>query len=153
MSVIGVYHCGLTVRDIERSIRFYTELIGLELAWRQESNTPYIERLTGVPGTHLLVAYLRPPGSDGPYVELLQYLAPPGTPVDTTPNNPGTGHVCFFVPDLDEAHARLTAAGVEFVSPPNLITAGVHEGSKTVYLLDPDGIRVELFERRHRPTP
>jgi catechol 2,3-dioxygenase-like lactoylglutathione lyase family enzyme len=148
VSAIGIYHCGLTVRDITQSIRFYTELIGLELAWRQESNTPYIERLTGVPGTHLLVAYLRPIGSEGPYLELLQYLAPPGAPVDTTPNNPGTGHVCFFVADLEATYARLRAADVEFVSPPNLITAGAHEGSKTVYCLDPDGIRVELFEHR-----
>lgn len=148
MSVIGVYHTGLTVSDIERSIAFYTELIGLEFVWRQESTSPYIAQLTGLPGTHLLVAYLRPPGSDGPYVELLQYLAPLGTLVDTTPNNPGTGHVCFFVDDLEEAYGRLRAADVTFVSPPNLISAGVHEGSKTVYLLDPDGIRVELFERR-----
>jgi catechol 2,3-dioxygenase-like lactoylglutathione lyase family enzyme len=150
VSVIGVYHSGLTVGEIERSIAFYTEMIGLELAWRQESTSPYIAQLTGLPGTHLLVAYLRPPGTDGPYVELLQYLAPSGTPVDTTPNNPGTGHVCFFVDDLDRAYDRLRAAGVTFVSPPNLISAGVHEGSKTVYLLDPDGIRVELFERKAR---
>ncbi len=148
MSATGIYHCGLTVRDIERSIAFYTEKIGLELAWQQESATAYIARLTGIPGTHLLVAYLRPRGTEGPYIELLQYLAPPGSPVDTTPNNPGTGHVCFFVEDLDATYERLEAEGVEFVSTPNVIAAGVHAGMKSVYLLDPDGIRVELFDRR-----
>src|SRR4051794_27378219 len=94
--VRGIYHVGLTVIDIERSIAFYCNVLGMELAWRQESQSPYIAQLTGLPGTHLLVAYLKPAGADGPFIELLQYLAPAGVKVDTTPNNPGTGHVCFF---------------------------------------------------------
>jgi catechol 2,3-dioxygenase-like lactoylglutathione lyase family enzyme len=147
MSVVGIYHAGLTVGDIERSIDFYCDLLGMKLAWRQSSDSPYISQLTGLAGTHLLVAYLRPQDSDGPYVELLQYIAPPGTPIDPTPNNPGTAHVCFFVEDLDREYDRLVETGVKFVSEPNLITAGVHAGSKTVYLYDPDGIRVELFQR------
>jgi catechol 2,3-dioxygenase-like lactoylglutathione lyase family enzyme len=147
MTVVGIYHTGLTVSDIERSIVFYRDHLGLELAWRQESDSPYISKLTGLPGTHLLVAYLRPPDSDGPYVELLQYLAPAGSAVDPTPNNAGTGHVCLLVDDLQAAYDRLSRSGVLFASEPNLITAGVHAGSKSVYLQDPDGIRVELFER------
>ena len=147
MTTIGVYHVGLTVRDIERSIAFYTELLGLELIWRQESDTPYISKLTGLPGTILRVAYLGVPGTDGPRIELLQYVAPPGTPIDTTPNNPGTAHVCFFVDDLDATYERLRAADVPFVSPPLLIAAGHHQGSSTVYMKDIDGITVELFQR------
>jgi len=147
MTTTGVYHVGLTVRDIERSIDFYCGLLGLELAWRQESETPYISQLTGLPGTKLRVAYLRPSGSDGPFIELLQYVAPVGSPVDTTPNNPGTAHVCFFVTDLVAVHDRLSRAGVQFVSAPILITGGVHKGSSTVYLKDIDGITIELFQR------
>jgi catechol 2,3-dioxygenase-like lactoylglutathione lyase family enzyme len=147
MTAIGVYHTGLTVRDIDRSIDFYTGLLGLELAWRQESDTPYISQLTGLPGTRLKVAYLRCPGTDGPYVELIEYLAPIGQPVDTAPNNPGNAHLCFFVEDLAATYERLRGANVQFVSPPNLIAAGVHSGSSTVYMKDLDGITVELFQR------
>ena len=143
----GIYHAGLTVRDLERSIDFYRDLLGLEVARRQESSTPYISQLTGLPGTHLKVAYLRAPGDEGAYLELIEYVAPIGQPIDTTPCNPGTGHVCFFVADLDATYARLSAAGVPFTSPPASITAGFHAGSKTVYLRDPDDIVLELFQR------
>jgi catechol 2,3-dioxygenase-like lactoylglutathione lyase family enzyme len=143
----GIYHVGITVVDIERSIAFYRDVVGLELAWRQESDTPYIAQLTGLPGTHLLVAYMKPSGVDGPLIELLQYLAPMGTPVDTTPCNPGNAHVCFFVEDLDATYRELSEQGVHFVSPPVHIAAGVHQGSSTVYAKDPDGITLEFFQR------
>jgi catechol 2,3-dioxygenase-like lactoylglutathione lyase family enzyme len=145
--VRGIYHAGLTVSDIERSIAFYRDVLGLELAWRQESDTPYIAQLTGLPGTHLKVAYLKPAGADGPFIELLQYLAPAGTAVDTTPNNPGTAHVCFFVEDLQASYRDLSERGVRFVSEPIQIAAGVHKGSSTVYAKDPDGITLEFFQR------
>lgn len=146
MTVRDFYHTGLTVRDLERSIAFYGGLLGLEVARRQESATPYIARLTGVPGAHLKVAYLRPCGGAGPFLELLEYVSPAGTPVDTTPCNPGNAHVCFVVDDLDAAYAALAARGVAFASPPVSITAGFHAGSKSVYLKDPDDITVELFQ-------
>jgi catechol 2,3-dioxygenase-like lactoylglutathione lyase family enzyme len=147
MLVHGIYHAGLTVRNIERSVAFYRDLLGLELVRCQESDTPYISQLTGLPGAHLKVAYLRPPTGDGPFLELIEYIAPVGTPVDTTPCNPGTGHICFFVDDLDSAYAALRAHGVPFASPPVGITAGFHAGAKSVYLKDPDNVTVELFQR------
>jgi catechol 2,3-dioxygenase-like lactoylglutathione lyase family enzyme len=144
--VRGIYHVGLTITDIERSIAFYRDVLGMDLAWRQESDTPYIARLTGVPGARLRIAFMRPAGLDGPAIELLQYVAPGGTVVDTSPNNPGTAHVCFFVDDLDVTYRELSERGVDFVSAPVPIAAGVHEGSIAVYARDPDGITLEFFQ-------
>lgn len=147
MAATGIYHTGLTVRNIERSIDFYRDCLGLQVAWRQESDTPYIAQLVGIPGAHLKVAYLNAPGTDGPYLELIEYVAPRGEPVDTTPCNPGNGHVCFFVDNLEDLYDRLRSRGVAFVSAPVRISAGVHAGSVSVYLKDPDGITLELFQR------
>lgn len=148
MMATGIYHIGLTVVDLERSLVFYRDLLGLEVTRRQESDTPYIAQLTGLPGAHLKIAYLRPMGSQEPYLELIEYVRPRGSPVDTTPCNPGTGHVCFFVDDLSAVHEHLRARGVAFASPPVTIAAGFHRGCMAVYLHDPDGIIVELFQRR-----
>jgi lactoylglutathione lyase len=66
--------------------------------------------------------------------------------VDTATANPGTAHFCLFVEDLDVVYARMTAAGAAFVSEVQTSTAGPIAGGKVVYMVDPDGIRVELVE-------
>ena len=147
MAIRGIYHTGFTVKELERSIAFYRDVLVLELVRRQESATPYIGQLTGLPGAHLKVAYLRPKGAEGPFLELIEYVAPVGTPVDTLPCNPGNAHVCFFVDDLAATYEALHGRGVVFASPPVRIAAGFHTGSVDVYLKDPDGITVELFQR------
>jgi lactoylglutathione lyase len=66
--------------------------------------------------------------------------------VDTGTANPGTAHTAYFVDDMDALYARLVAAGVRAVSPPVSPTIGPNVGGKAVYLMDPDGIRVELIQ-------
>ncbi|TLF47495.1 VOC family protein, partial [Nonomuraea sp. KC401] len=59
---------------------------------------------------------------------------------------PGAAHLALTVDDARAEHARLSAAGVTFVSPPAEITAGVNEGGYACYFLDPDAITLELVE-------
>ena len=68
--------------------------------------------------------------------------------MDTRTANPGTAHIAFFVDDLDTLYAELVARGVGSVSPPVTPTIGPNEGGRAVYLIDPDGIRVELIQTR-----
>src|SRR5919199_2691829 len=104
--ISGVNHTGLHVRDIERSIAFYRDLIGLELLARRESRADYVADIVGYPGAMINMAWLRHP-SGGPIIELLQYVEPAGTPIDTAAANPGTPPVCFSVPDIHAAYRRL----------------------------------------------
>ena len=55
----------------------------------------------------------------------------------------GVRHVAFEVDDVDAMHARLTAAGYRFNSPP--VDLGLH---KTCYLHGPDDELIELLEDR-----
>ena len=144
--ISGINHTGLHVRDIERSIAFYRDLIGLELLTRRESRADYVADIVGYPGAVLQMAWLRHP-SGGPVVELLQYVEPAGTPIDTSTPNPGTAHVCFNVPDIHATYERLRAAGVEFKSDgPVPITHGLNKGAYGIYFTDPDAITLELIQ-------
>ena len=150
LDITGVNHTGLQVRDIERSIAFYRDLIGLDLLAQRESRADYVADIVGYPGAVLQMAWLRHP-SGGPIVELLQYVEPAGTPIDTATPNPGTAHLCFTVPDIHATFERLKAAGVTFRSEvPVAITHGVNQGGYAVYFSDPDGIALELLQPRQQ---
>ncbi len=142
-------HVGITVANLERSIRFYEEL-GFQTVGRWTRSEPYVQRVVGYfPDVVLEIAEMAIPGSDV-RLEILEYRGVAGTAVDTASANPGTGHVCLIVDDLDELHARMVERGAMFVSAVETSTAGPIKGGKVVYMLDPDGIRVELVELPQR---
>ena len=65
MKVDAVYHTGFTVSDIERSIAFYRDLLGLTLFRRQQGTAPYLSAITGFAGVRLEVALLQTPDGRG----------------------------------------------------------------------------------------
>lgn len=143
-------HVGLQVADLERSVAYYRDVIGLEVVERLVRDDAYLKVVTGYPEVTLDIALLREPAS-GVLLELLQYLGTHGSPVDAATANPGTAHVCFQVDDVEAIHARAIAAGHRSVNPPVEPTAGRWTGGRSVYLIDPDGIRVELVQLRSAP--
>ncbi|HET9922783.1 MAG TPA: VOC family protein [Methylomirabilota bacterium] len=150
MAVAGILHTGLTVSDLERSIVFYRDLLGLELIAQWDSSQPYLRTVVGYPDAELRIALLRlpagPDGVSGHHIELLEYRRPRGSRGDANTFNPGNGHVAFMVADLDATYAELSAKGVRFKSAPVPITHGRNTGAKGVYLFDPDDITLELIQ-------
>lgn len=151
-SVRSVWHLGITVSDIERSIAFYTEALGLELRHSQEQHNPYTAKLVGYEDANLRIAQLRFPGppitrSDHS-VELVQYLYPRGEPGTRETRHPGTAHVAFEVADIFGACAAVERLGGTLVSEPQKITAGINEGGFAVYFRDPDGFTLEFIQPR-----
>ena len=61
-------------------------------------------------------------------------------------NNPGNSHLAFLVDDLRAAYEELSAKGVKFKSEPVEIDYGENDGAWGIYLEDPDGITMELFQ-------
>ncbi|MGB2711655.1 MAG: VOC family protein [Conexibacter sp.] len=144
--VVGTWHTGFQVADLERSLAFYRDLLGLEVIWRRVVTDDYIATLVGYPGLELHQALLRIPGTEH-CLELLDYRNVERTPIDPRTANPGTAHICFVVERLAELYVRLLDAGVTFVSPPLVPTVGPNLGRLVAYMHDWDGIRVELFQR------
>src|SRR5918911_4190321 len=142
----GVHHTGLHVRDLARSVAFYRDLLGLQVLAEREARADYVGEVVGYPGATIRMAWLRHAGG-GPILELLQYVDPAGTPVDTATPNPGTAHVAFSVPDIHATVERLRAAGVAFKSAaPVAITAGANRGGDAAHLRGPGGITLELLQ-------
>lgn len=139
-------HVGLQVLDLERSRAYYRDVIGLVEIERQARNDLYLKQLTGYPNVELEIAVFVESHS-GILLELLEYRGVLRTPINAATANPGTGHVCFEVDDVDAIYARGMAAGHKAVSAPVTPTSGRWMGGRSVYLVDPDGIRVELVQR------
>ncbi len=145
-SGVAASHVGVHVRDVDRSLRFYRDLLGLELVTRLRSDSAHTREITGYPEAVLDVAVVRAPA--GGFVELMRFEGVDGTPVDPAAANAGTCHLAFYVDDLDALHGTLVAAGVPLVSPRvvPIPRSGLLVGAKVAYVTDPDGVRVELIE-------
>ncbi len=146
-SITKAHHTGFTVRSLDRSIAFYRDTLGFDLVFRWNPRAPYIGELLGYPDVDLHSAILRIPNSDV-FLELLEYRGIPQVSNDMSNGNVGNGHIAFFVDELEPLYARLTAQGVKSVSPPVTPTIGPNQGGRAVYMIDPDGFRIELVETK-----
>jgi catechol 2,3-dioxygenase-like lactoylglutathione lyase family enzyme len=145
--VTGIHHTSLVVSDMERSLTFYRDLLGMTVAIDTSMSGEMLDKEVALKGARLRVVELNP-GSGPPYVELLQYYAPPGKPFpkDARCCDVGMPHIALIVPSIQEAYDRMSKQGTKFTAPPQNVDAGDFKGSQTVYCYDPDGIVVELWQ-------
>jgi glyoxylase I family protein len=141
-----LHHTGLTISDLQRSLRFWRDGMGMAVLFEQEKAGGYLEAIVGEPGAHVRMAHLAF-GDDGTRIELFQYVAPGGGRHLQRPADVGFAHICVACDDLDDRLERLIAAGGTAFSEPVEVDTGVNRGGRGVYLRDPDGHVVELFER------
>ncbi|MGO4591923.1 VOC family protein [Paenarthrobacter sp. 2TAF44] len=137
------HHTALHVADLERSARFYADGLGLvrSEAWTSGS---YIGELFGRPGVKVRALLLTTP--DGTFqLELVQVEDPP-TAINPTEAQPGTAHLAFTGVDVRKVFAEMTALGYGALSEPVEPDSGPNAGGLLIYLLDPDGNRVELIQ-------
>jgi lactoylglutathione lyase len=152
MTVRAIWHFSFHVGNLDRSIHFYTDLLGLRLVHQQDQSNAYTSLLVGYDDAYLRVAQLAAPDRDelspsSHDLELIEYVRPRMDPLPVERARPGSSHLAFTVEDIDAEFRRLQAAGVQFVSAPNAITAGVNVGGACCYFLDPDGSTLELVQR------
>ncbi len=142
----GIFHTGITVSDLDKSIAFYRDVLGLTLTTgpTEVFEGDALAQGLGVPQARLRLAVFVA-GED--QIELLQYLSPPSAVDNPMPANTlGAMHLAFHVDNIYTKAAELQAHGVQFLSEPNVITEGDLAGWKWVYFKDPDGITLELIE-------
>jgi catechol 2,3-dioxygenase-like lactoylglutathione lyase family enzyme len=147
MSVTGFFHAGVTVKDMDVSLGFYRDGLGLDVAFLGESAIQYARRIWNLDPERVRVAFLRVPNSDS-FVELFEFQGLERHPASARPADYGAGHMCLFCDDLDGLHARMTERGFNSRAGQVVtIEDGPHAGSKVAYLIDPDGYHVECYEK------
>lgn len=145
--IVGFFHGGISVTDLDRAITFYRDELGLTLLAQRDATDEYLRQMHDLPFTVVRMAFLAIPGS-ATVIELLEYRGIDLEKPDYIPMDPATGHVCFLVDDIHAVFDRLHAAGHPSRSPaPVEITAGPNRGSWAVYFEDPDGYPVEFIQR------
>jgi lactoylglutathione lyase len=125
MRVKKFLHTRMRVSDMEQTIAFYTNVLGLEV----------LERKVSPRGSHL--AFLKVPNSEE-LIELTSF--PPSGPVKVQED---LVHLAFQVESLDDTIASLNAKGVKVTDGPTQTSSG----SRFIFIDAPDGYEVELIER------
>lgn len=150
--LVNYFHFSFTVSDLERSIAFYRDILGMKLVHQMVHDQPYTSIQIGFKDARLKVAQLTiegiPRSRSGHLLELIEYVNPHGEPTDTATNRAGSAHLAFQVDDLPAEYNRMKALGVRFKSEPVPITAGINAGGWTIYFLDPDNITLEMVQPR-----
>jgi catechol 2,3-dioxygenase-like lactoylglutathione lyase family enzyme len=141
-----IFHTGITVSDIERSVVFYRDVLGLKMTSGPDEvfEGEELSEAVGIPGTRMKLALFEV--GDGA-LELIEYLFPKSEIERALPPNViGAMHVAFRVDDAQSKMKELEFRGVESMSSLNVETEGDFAGWKWVYFKDPDDIVLELIE-------
>ena len=152
MKVEWFNHTGIVVQDMEKSLAFYRDLLGLEEERNQILEGELADQLVGYKDARLHVIYLSN-GDMRHAVELVHYLNPPGDTMHTTDRNTIGGiHIGVIVDDLDAFYEDMTARGIRFVNKPFLRENAEYPWArKACYLQDPEGNWLEFIERPPAP--
>jgi len=137
---------GMTVSDMDRAVEFYSALTFQKVSDVEVLGDEF-EHLEGVFGARMRIVRIQ---LGNEYVDLTQYLAPPGRPIpaDSRSNDLWFQHIAIVVRDMDQAFEKLRALKVAFVStgpqtlPPSIKAAA---GIKAFYFRDPDQHNLEII--------
>jgi len=129
MDAIRFAYTMIRVRDLDRSLKFYTGTMGMNLLGRRD----YPE------GRFTLAFVGYGEKSDTPTIELTYNWDRRGYDLGN-----GFGHIAFAVPDVYKAVEAFAAAGAKIVRPAGPMN---HGAEVIAFLLDPDGYRIEIVEQ------
>ena len=160
--VEAVVSVGMTVRDMDRSVEFYSKVLSFEKVSDVEVTGAEYERLTGVFGLRMRVVRMKL-GEE--LLDLTEFLAPHGrpVPVDSRSNDRWFQHVAIIVNDMDKAYQLLRKQKVKHAStgPQTLPEWNKSAGGiQAFYFKDPDGHVLEVLHfprgkgdpKWHRPS-
>ena len=139
--VLKNLHFGFTVSNLERSVAFFQECLGLTIAASGQDRPEETEHFVGVPGADLKFCVLK--GSDHT-IELMQYFGPADRKeLNGRPCDVGFSHLCYQVED---AEAFIASAAKYDMLPVNSVLAFPTHRCRGIYMRNPDGLAVEIIQ-------
>ena len=132
-NIVKVLHTGISVSDMERSLKWYKEILGFAEVLKDDYVPPLGAR----------ICFIR--GCGGYEIELFQYDAPKPIPEDRrVPNTDlqtiGTKHVAFQTDDMAAFKALCLAKDVDIAHEVTM------DGESVMFIRDPDGVLVEVIQ-------
>lgn len=142
--MINLRHVGIVVEDLQRSLVFYRDLLGLVVQQSADEKGAFIDALLAMENVRVTTVKLSAP--EGPtLLELLKFDDPVAKAGPIRPVfGMGLTHVAFTVRDLDKTWRSLCVAGIRFNAPPQISLDG---NAKVAYCQDFEGNFVELVEQ------
>jgi catechol 2,3-dioxygenase-like lactoylglutathione lyase family enzyme len=135
-----LHHVAISVRDMDRALNFYRDLLGFELEWELDHvSHEIVDKIVGLKEVDVRLAML---SGYGTRLELFQYYHPAGE--DCAPKRQcdfGITHLCLYVEDVRGTYERLFDKGVEFHAPPQ----NHRPDGWITYMKDPEGVIIELL--------
>jgi lactoylglutathione lyase len=154
MAVVGIHHISCTVCDLEQTVAFYQNVVGMRLVGRKhrravDLGTALLGAGSGSPhNAEILIADME---LGGTRVEFIQYVQPATRPYPGDPSVAGSAHVAILTRDIESEFRRLQAAGVSIHTPVRTVRDPGRPEWRWCYFRDPDGICVELVESLEAP--
>ena len=140
-----LHHVGITVSDVERSLLFWKDFLGVEPRFHKILDASYLSQITGYEGISLDACWIDLPG--GVVLEILNYMTTDKVPNTDATANPGNVHICFETNNAQKLfdHAKECGARPLTDGPVN-VTEGPNKGAMGCYLRDPDGNTLEILQ-------
>lgn len=143
----NLLHIGVGVFDLNESVKFYTEVIGMEPDYTAKHKGDKISRVVGVPNADLNIEVLK---KGEVKIELIDYGNETAKAEvrgkRRSQDIPGLLHIAFAVEDVVSEYHRIKALGYEFFSEP-MVTR--ENGPLICYFAGPDNVVIELYQKAH----
>ncbi len=117
---LGLRHVALNVRDLQKSLEFYSSVLGLKLEWMPDAENAYLTS-----GHDNLALHKLPEGAQLAETQIVHHI----------------GFVVRHPDDVDRWAERLRNAGVNLAAEPKTH----RDGARSVYFNDPDGLLIQLI--------
>jgi len=141
-------HIGISVFDLEKSVKFYTDVMGMEIDYEAYHKGAAVSKVVGVKNAELRVKVVK----KGPAkLELIDYGNKKRKLQERSKykeqDSPGLIHIAFLVDDVDKEYKRIKALGYKFNSKPMVTRPN---GPRVAYFLGPDNVVIELYQKPHQ---
>lgn len=144
VQVKGTNHTSFTVKSLDRTLALFVDGLGFELLSRAPRDRTAIERITGVAGGDVTIAFVQGPAHR---VELIEYRAPDGRGhAVPRPCDAGFSHLALDVADMDAVLTLAETHGLTLMGEVYAIDQGPNAGRRVAYFRDDNGLTLEFLE-------
>jgi glyoxylase I family protein len=147
---MGVHHAAVTVKDMEKSLEFYRDALGLNVVVDTMVSGPEIDESVMESGASIRMVMLG--DRKGGMLELLEWRTPAvreRSPAELKLSLTGIVEICLEVDDMDALGKKLAKKGIKFRYPPFIMDVPeAHIKARLAHLVDPDGAALELIQTK-----